>query len=441
MKSMTRRLHEWMDKHHIPLTRLTSADVQRFLRQLAITNKTRNLYRCELVWYLEWLWEKGWCSFDPDALRIRGLRRGQFQLAPDTRRIRRQRLPPIADAFIRSLQPTRKPSTCRGYQNSLRRFHRWIHLRRVPLRRLTRRSMCDWMQSLANEGLHPITRLHILIGIRAYFRWLREYGILRADPDSLVRRSDFPKLPTYLPRPLPPEADVVLRQRLVASPSPYHQGLLLMRNTGLRIGELLALTYDCVRTDHSHNRFLKVPLGKLHSERLVPLDENTFALIQRLRRQGRQHRTWLLESPIGTQTRQEPYRQALRDACQGLDTHGPMVSHRLRHTFATSLLNAGMSLLGVMKLLGHRDYRMTLRYAAITQETVCKEYFEALSQIEVRYRIPARSSSSDPDPAKLLSDVIRWIQNHARDHRRARSLVRRLRRLQTDLQVLLHCDP
>jgi integrase len=118
-----------------------------------------------------------------------------------------------------------------------------------------------------------------------------------------------------------------------------------------------------------------------------------------------------------------------------------MVSHRLRHTFATSLLNAGMSLLGVMKLLGHRDYRMTLRYAAITQETVGKEYFEALSQIEAKYRIPARSNN-DFDPVKLLSDVIRWIQNHARNHRRARSLVRRLRRLQTDLQqVMSHRDP
>jgi site-specific recombinase XerD len=38
---------------------------------------------------------------------------------------------------------------------------------------------------------------------------------------------------------------------------------------------------------------------------------------------------------------------------------------RLRHTFASSLMNGGMSLLGIMKLLGHRDQRMTLRYTAI----------------------------------------------------------------------------
>lgn len=427
MKSMTRRLHEWMDKHRIPVTRLTAADVQRFLDQLAVNNQTRCLYRRELVRYLEWLWEKGWCSFDPDALRIRGLRRRRFWLA--------RPLPPIAGEFIKSLQPTLKPSTWQGYQTCLRRFHGWLDAHHVTLRRLTRGHMSQWMQSLAGEDLHPSTRVKLLIDVRIYLRWLHEHRILRANPDELVRVSDFPKLPIYLPRPLPPDADVVLRQRLAASPSLHHQGLLVMRNTGLRLGELLALAYDCIRSDHAHNRFLKVPLGKLNNERLVPLDEGTFALIQRLRRHGRRHRTWLLESPSGTPTRPEPYRQALRDACQGLDTHGPMVTHRLRHTFATSILNGGMSLLGVMKLLGHRDYRMTLRYAAITQETVRKEYFEALSQIEARYRIPARSDIQ-ADPAKLISDAIRWIQNHARDHRRARSLIRRLRRLRTDLDQL-----
>jgi len=39
----------------------------------------------------------------------------------------------------------------------------------------------------------------------------------------------------------------------------------------------------------------------------------------------------------------------------------PLTTHRLRHTFATSLMNGGMSLVGIMKLLDHRDYRMTLR--------------------------------------------------------------------------------
>jgi hypothetical protein len=38
-----------------------------------------------------------------------------------------------------------------------------------------------------------------------------------------------------------------------------------------------------------------------------------------------------------------------------------------------------------MKLLGHRDHRMTLRYTAITDETVHREYFEALDRVKQRY--------------------------------------------------------
>jgi integrase len=56
------------------------------------------------------------------------------------------------------------------------------------------------------------------------------------------------------------------------SDSIYHQGLLLMRLTGLRIGELCSLERNCIRRDHLNNCFLKVPLGKLNTERLVPMD-------------------------------------------------------------------------------------------------------------------------------------------------------------------------
>ena len=129
-----------------------------------------------------------------------------------------------------------------------------------------------------------------------------------------------------------------------------------------------------------------VPLGKLANERLVPVDDETVELIGRLRSTGKTDRRWLLETPRGNRTDPVRYRAALREAGEGLSTDGPLVTHRLRHSYATSLLSAGMSLVGVMRLLGHRDYRMTLRYAAITQETVTREYVKALAKIEHRYQ-------------------------------------------------------
>jgi len=65
-------------------------------------------------------------------------------------------------------------------------------------------------------------------------------------------------------------------------------------------------------------------------------------------------------------------------------TDGAIVSHRLRHAFATALLSGGMSVVNLMAVLGHRDHHMTMRYAAITQETVHEEYAHALSEVAAR---------------------------------------------------------
>jgi hypothetical protein len=129
---------------------------------------------------------------------------------------------------------------------------------------------------------------------------------------------------------------------------------------------------------------------------------------------------------------------ALAEACKGLEIPDRMTTHRLRHTYATTLLNAGMSLMGVMKLLGHRDYRMTLRYTEITLETVGKEYRAALTQMETRYRIAlATPGPARLDPDEALGDIIRWVQKRAGDdldqRKRAAALVKRLRRIRDEV--------
>ncbi len=56
--------------------------------------------------------------------------------------------------------------------------------------------------------------------------------------------------------------------------------------------------------------------------------------------------------------------------------------HSLRHTFATDMLNGGMRLEVLQRLLGHQEIEMTLRYAKITDQTRENEYFKAMDRIE-----------------------------------------------------------
>ena len=121
-------------------------------------------------------------------------------------------------------------------------FHEWVADARIELEGLERLDIEDWLLGLNDRGLHPSTRLGMLLQVRCYLRWLAEHDELRGDPDDLIRSRDLPKLPSYLPRPLTPKADVELQQRLEEAGGRQHRGLLLMRHTGLRIGELMVLS-------------------------------------------------------------------------------------------------------------------------------------------------------------------------------------------------------
>jgi hypothetical protein len=98
-----------------------------------------------------------------------------------------------------------------------------------------------------------------------------------------------------------------------------------------------------------------------------------------------------------------------------------------------------------MRLLGHTDYRMTLRYAAITDSTVFTEFAAALAHNAERYPFVIAKASAAPslvaDPAKALADLVRHLQKRAADSQldraATRALVQRLRRLRTDLRKFL----
>ena len=424
-KAAVRLFHGWMERKNRWLESLTRVDVELFLANPAekpILATTRNGYRYILFRYLDWLRAREFISFDSAWLRVR-----------------RQELPESAEHFLESLRPTLKPATCAQYRQSLRLLHNWLAENDIVMQTLNRAQMSQWLQYLhAERGQGAHTRVNVIVAARVYLRALNDAGLLDADADGLIRSSDLPKLPIYLPRPIAPEADQELQRRLASSEDPYQQGLLVMRNTGLRVGELSGLTIDCVRKDELGNTFLKVPLGKLNNERLVPLDERTLAVVEGLQRTGRPERELLIETIRGHKTRHLHLKAALDEASAGIAIPDGMTTHRLRHTYATSLLNAGMSLMGVMKLLGHRDYRMTLRYTEITLETVGKEYRAALTQLETRYRIALTAPGPvQLDPDEALGDIIRWVQKRAGQsvdqQKRASALVKRLKRIREEV--------
>ena len=56
--------------------------------------------------------------------------------------------------------------------------------------------------------------------------------------------------------------------------------------------------------------------------------------------------------------------------------------HRLRHTFATQLVNAGCRITSIQKLLGHRRLNSTMIYARVHDRTVAEDYYAAMEIVE-----------------------------------------------------------
>ena len=356
-------------------------------------------------------------------------------------------LPPEPQQFLEQLRPIRSARTCDAYGVALRHFHRWARDAGVRIEDISRTDIVAFCSALHSLGLAPSTRGLILVMVRNYLRFLARCRRLHNDPRDLIEAGDFPPLPERLPRVLQPDLDRELAKVLFKSDRPLWLGLYVMRWTGMRVSELCHLPCDCIRDDGHGNQFLKVPLGKLNKERLVPLDEQTLGVVKRLHSLRRNQGPWLL---VSRSLPHAPYSQrsislALAKAltlCTARDPE-PVCSHRLRHTYAATMLDAGLSVGALRQILGHRDVNMTLRYAALTLDSLAQQHAAAFKKVMAKHHhaLP-RDLTGDPSRAVVAADVlIRTLKRNAPAHSeatklRAQRLLKRLHRIAGELQEL-----
>src|SRR5437016_5826649 len=108
--------------------------------------------------------------------------------------------------------------------------------------------------------------INVLIALRATFTelaWTHQLPQLA----HLIRREDVPHLPQRLPRPLTAEQDQLLQQDFLNRNDLGGNAFLLIRHTGMRIGECVDLSSACLRSTGPDQWAIHVPLGKLKTER------------------------------------------------------------------------------------------------------------------------------------------------------------------------------
>jgi hypothetical protein len=188
--------------------------------------------------------------------------------------------------------------------------------------------------------------------------------------------------------------------------------LEVLLRTGLRVGEFTALRADAVVLIGAAH-WLHVPVGKLRTDRYLPLHPHLITLIADYRTAHvAADNPLLLPRESGTALDRHTITRMINRA--GRDAGLPHIHpHQLRHTLATQAINRGMTLEAIAALLGHRSLDMTLRYAKIANRTVADEYFAVTVKVEALYQQggPIPADAIGPRMARLRREHHRLLGN------------------------------
>jgi len=216
----------------------------------------------------------------------------------------------------------------------------------------------------------PKSAARKLSSLRGLFRFLLRERAISADPSALVSR---PKPPRRLPKTL----DMTMVLRLLDVPKPDtlrgkrdRAMLYLLYACGLRVSELVGLEL----ADLDRARGIVAPLGKGGKRRLVPIGDAALEplddyLAARSETPGAMSPFVFLSRGTKRLTRQGFWKLLARYA-RAAGIGRPVSPHKLRHSFATHLLEGGADLRSVQTLLGHADITTTEIYTHVTGDHV-----------------------------------------------------------------------
>ena len=221
--------------------------------------------------------------------------------------------------------------------------------------------------------------------LRMFFIRIVEWDWDDAPARVPILFGDVPERDESLPKFLD-DGDYAKFMRAVADePTLFRRlGVELLARTGMRVGELCDLEADAV-TIMNGEPWLRIPVGKLHNDRYVPLQPILVDLIAEYQASDGPFTPGRLlsgaEGPLNRYAVDRWIKTIARRA--GLTTN--VHPHRLRHTFATQAINRGMTIDVIAVLLGHRSLDMTRRYAQISNQVVAAEYAAVAAKVEALY--------------------------------------------------------
>lgn len=241
------------------------------------------------------------------------------------------------------------------------------------------------------KSLTAISLLHVCVTLQVMASFLTATWNMR--------RSSRNRLPTRLIPTGPSISGLLLATTSkditpTVSPLRIKRIALIALHTGMRKSEILKLRWEQIDLDQCLLLLSTTKSGELRG---LPLNTTMVTLFREIRAEQEQmglNSPWVFPNPVTG----KPYRRdadtAWYNALEKAGLQG-FHFHDLRHTTASHLRMQGADLLRVQEILGHKDLRMTARYAHVEQQ----HKLAAVQTLERAYQLPAPTTKKEGEPA------------------------------------------
>jgi len=267
-------------------------------------------------------------------------------------------------------------NTVAAYARDLVKFEAFAAKQQLELGKVRRDHIVDFLGGLYRQKLDSRTVARNLVTLRNFFRFGVSEGLLKEDPTlNLESPKVWKRLPSCL------ALDDV--ERLLAQPDgrtslgQRDKAMLeLLYSTGLRVSELVGLRTGDLDIETGCLRCL----GKGGKERLVPVGKHALTAVEQYLRDARPRllrdkpAPHLFVNRLGGRLSRVGFWKILRGYGRRAGLRARLSPHKLRHSFATHLLERGADLRSVQLLLGHADLSTTQIYTHVIQERLKQVY-------------------------------------------------------------------
>ena len=293
------------------------------------------------------------------------------------------------DHYFPIAEPGWKPETARKHKEHC---STWLYpnLGDMPLRKITISGANKVKAAMMKAGRAPRTMQAVFRTFSMIWTSARDSEIVTAQCPTKKASFKLPKVDNEKMRFLTTDECATLLEKVRARGAQAADMALVSLESGLRFGEVAAITWAAVDMKGSALRVLNTK-GK--KDRVVPMTNKLFDLLKSME-QGRPN-GFVFPNKNGTKHAQVPslFKRGLEDAKLNEDVSDKKMKasfHTLRHTYASRMVQQGVDIYKLQRILGHSTPTLTARYAKLADDDLRK----AVEQMETREKMKAEKKTA-----------------------------------------------